>query len=197
MKRSIGNVLFVVMAAVIAMGTVGCGATAHIEKDDSVNFKKYKTYYWVGEKEKSLKERHSNNLIDKTVKAAVTKELQKNGWIESSKNPEVLIDYNIMVENSTKEQSNPVYSRPLTRYYYNPVSRRITSFYYPSQMLGYDRFEIPYKEGTLTIHMIDNSTNKLIWQGWATDEVNSRNLTGREISSSVRSILKKFNPSEG
>lgn len=64
-------------------------------------------------------------------------------------------------------------------------------------MMGYERTEIPYKEGTITIHMIDNSTNKLIWQGWTTDEVNSRNLTGKEISSSVKSILKKFNPLEG
>jgi hypothetical protein len=185
------------MAALITMAAVGCGATAHIEKDDTVNFKKYKTYSWVSEKEKSLKDRHSNNLIDKNVKAAVAKELEKNGWVESNNNPEVLIDYNIMVENNVKEQSNPVYSRPFTRYYYNPVSRRLTGFYYPSQMLGFDRSEIPYKAGTITIHMIDNSTNKLIWQGWATDEVNSSNLTGKEIASGVRSILKKFNPSEG
>lgn len=197
MKRRIANIVLVVMAAIIAMANVGCGTTAHIEKDDSVNFKKYKTYAWVGEKEKTLKERHSNNLIDKNVKSAVTKELRKNGWVESNSSPEVLIDYNILVETNTKEQSNPMYSRPFTRYYYNPVSRRITSLYYPSQMLGFDSYEIPYKEGTLTIHMIDNTTNKLIWQGWATDEVSSRNLTGKEISSSVRSILKKFNPSEG
>ncbi|MEJ7913984.1 MAG: DUF4136 domain-containing protein [Chitinophagaceae bacterium] len=197
MKTRARTFVFVLVAAFTAMAAIGCSATAHVEKDETVNFKKFKTYSWVSEKEKPLKERQSNHLIDKNVKLAVSRELQKNGWAESDASPEVLIDYNIMVENNLKEQSNPVYSRPFTRYYYNPLSRRITGFYYPSQMMGFDSFEIPYKEGTLTIHMIDNSTNKMIWQGWASDEVNSRNLSGKEITASVRTILRKFKPSEG
>jgi uncharacterized protein DUF4136 len=197
MKNRPSNILFVVMAAIMTMTAIGCSSSAHVEKDDSVNFRKYKTYSWVSEKEKSLKERHSNNLIDKRVKEAVTKELRKNGWVETKYNPEVLIDYNIMVENNVKEQSDPLYSRPFTRYFYNPVTRRLSGLYYPSEMMGYDRYQIPYKAGTITIHMIDNQTNKLIWQGWATNEVGSHNLTSKEINSGVHSILKKFNPSEG
>ncbi len=191
------TILFIAMAAMITIATYGCAATAHVEKDASVNFRNYKTYSWVSEKEKSLKDRNSNSLIDQQVRSAVAKELQKNGWVETKADPQVLIDYNIMVENSVRENSNPVYSMPFTRYFYNPVTRRINSFYYPSQMLGFDRNEIPFKEGTITIHMIDKNTDKLIWQGWASTEVNSRNLTGKEVSSGVRSILKKFNPSEG
>ncbi|MEJ7737135.1 MAG: DUF4136 domain-containing protein [Chitinophagaceae bacterium] len=187
--------LFVVMAILMAFATVGCGTTAHVEKDESVNFTKYKTYSWVSDKEKSLKDRNSNNLVDNHVKSAVARELQKNGWTESKSHPEVLLDYNIMVENNVKESNNPVYTRSFTRYFYNPATRRISGLYYPSQIMGYERLEIPYKEGTITIHMIDNHTNKLIWQGWASEEVNNRNLTGREINSTVKSILKKFTPS--
>ena len=185
------------MAALFSMVVISCGTTAHVEKDDAVNFKKYKTYSWVNEKEKSLKDRHSNNLIDSHVKAAVAKELQKNGWVETKSAPQVLLDYDIMVEDNVKKENNPLYSRPFNRYYYNPVTRRITSFYYPSQLMGFESSEIPYKEGTLTLHMIDNSTNKLIWQGWSTDEVANRNISTRELNSRVKAILKKFNPSEG
>jgi len=193
MKKRTACIMFVALAA-IGLTITGCGTTAHVEKDNTVNFTKYKTYSWVNEKEKSLKDRNSNHLVDAHVRSAVAKELKKNGWVETKAQPEVLLDYNIMVENSVKELDNPVYTRPFTRYYYNPYTRRISGLYYPSQMMGYERSEIPYKEGTITIHMIDNSSNKLIWQGWTTDEVNSRNLTGKEISSSVKSILKKFNP---
>lgn len=193
MKKRTAYIMFVALAA-IGLTLTGCSTTAHVEKDNTVNFTKYKTYSWVSEKEKSLKDRNSNNLVDAHVRSAVAKELKKNGWVETKAKPEVLLDYNIMVENSVKELDNPVYTRPFTRYYYNPYTRRISGLYYPSQMMGYERSEIPYKEGTITIHMIDNSSNKLIWQGWTTDEVNSRNLTGKEISSSVKSILKKFNP---
>lgn len=182
---------------VVAIGFTSCRPAAHIEKDDTVDFKKYKTYSWIPAQEKSLKERNSNDIIDAKVKAVVAKELKKDGWVESRSNPQVLLDYNIMVEKNVKRENNPVYSRPFTRYFYNPVSRRLTGFYYPSEMMGYDRFEIPYREGTLTIHMIDNRSNKLVWQGWSTDEVKNYHLTGKEISSAVKSIFKKFSPDEG
>jgi hypothetical protein len=188
------NFILVVMAAIFAITTVACGTTAHIEKDQSVNFNRYKTYSWVSEKDKSLNERNSNNLIDAQIKNEVAKQLQKAGWVESKSNPDVLLDYNILVENTVKEETNPVYSRSFTRYYYNPFTRRVVGVYYPSQMVGYENYEIPYKEGTITLHMIDKATNKLVWQGWTTDAVNSHNLTGKEVTSSVKAILKKFNP---
>jgi hypothetical protein len=75
---------------------------------------------------------------------------------------------------------------------YNPYARRYTTIYYPSQFQGYERDERPIREGTVTISMIDTKTDKTVWQGWTTDEVNSRNLTTKEIQNSVRSIFKKF-----
>ena len=66
------------------------------------------------------------------------------------------------------------------------------TIYYPSQFMGYDRDRVPSREGTVTITMIDAKTEKTIWQGWTTDEVNSRNLTSKEIQTAVRSIFKKF-----
>jgi hypothetical protein len=48
------------------------------------------------------------------------------------------------------------------------------------------------KEGTITISMIDAHIDKVVWQGWVTDEVKNRNLTTNEIQSAVRSIFRKF-----
>ena len=194
MNKHRSNLMLVVLAFVIAITTIACGTAAHIEKDESVNFNRYKTYSWVSDHEKSLKERNSNHLTDRNIKNAVAKQLEKAGWVESKNNPDVILDYNIMVENAVREQNNPVYSRPFTRYYYNPLSRRIVGFYYPSQMMGYENYEIPYKEGTITLHMIDARSNKLVWQGWTSDAVNSANLTSKEVNSSIKSILKKFDP---
>jgi hypothetical protein len=188
------NFIMALMALVIAFTAMACGATAHIEKDQTVNFSQYKTFAWVGEREKSLKDRHSNNITDSQIKTAVAKQLEKAGWVESKNHPDVLLDYNILVENTVREQNDPVYSRSFTRYYYNPYTRRLVGFYYPSQMMGYENYEIPYKEGTITLHMIDRRTDKLIWQGWSTDAVNSHNLTSKEVNSSVKAIMKKFDP---
>jgi hypothetical protein len=102
-----------------------------------------------------------------------------------------LIDYDVLVEKSVKELSNPVYSRPFTRLVYNPYTRRYVSVYYPSQFLGYDREQKQVKEGTVTITMIDSKSDKIIWQGWTTDEVNSKNLSSKEIQSLIKTIFKK------
>ena len=187
------SILGTLIAVAVVFG-MGCGATAHIEKDNSVNFSKIRTYAWIGGKDKSLSDRHSNSIIDANLKSTVSNSLHKYGWAEDNRNPDVLLDYNIMVENNVKQQSDPLYTRPYTRYYYNPYSRRIVPVYYPSQMVGFQDYEIPYKEGTITLHMIDADTNKLIWQGWSADQVNGNNLTSREVESGVKAILKKFNP---
>ncbi|HEU4633088.1 MAG TPA: DUF4136 domain-containing protein [Flavisolibacter sp.] len=112
--------------------------------------------------------------------------------IRESKRPDVLLTYDVLVERGVREQNNPVYSEPYTRYYYNPYTRRWMSVYYPSQFLGYDRNQQQVREGTITISLIDAKTDKTIWQGWTTDQVNSRNLTSKEIQNSVKSIFRKF-----
>ena len=170
-----------------------CGTTAHIEKDDNTDFTKYKTFAWVEKEGKDKKDRKNSDLTEQKVRDAVSKELEKTaGWRESKSNPDVLLTYDVLVERSIKQQSEPVYSNPFARTFYNPYSRRFYRVYYPSRFMGYDNYDVNTREGTVTISMIDANTEKTVWQGWATDEVGSRNMTSKEIQSSVRAIFRKF-----
>lgn len=172
----------------------GCGTTAHIEKDELTDFSKYRTYAWIDQDGEGNSDRNKrNDLTEQKIREAVNQELKRSArWREVKSKPDVLLSYDVLVENNTKDISNPVYSRPFTRVVYNPVMRRYTTIYYPSQFMGYNRDERPVKEGTITISMIDTRRDKMVWQGWTTDEVNSRNLTTREIQNSVKAIFKKF-----
>ena len=170
-----------------------CVSTAHIEKDDNTDFTKYKTYAWVEKENSDKKENRKNDLAEQKVRDAVSKELEKTaGWRESKSNPDVLLSYDLLVERSTKQQADPVYSRPFVRTFYNPYSRRFYRVYYPSRFMGYDHFDLNTREGTVTISMIDAKTEKLVWQGWATDEVSNRNMTSKEIQNSIKAIFRKF-----
>ena len=40
--------------------------------------------------------------------------------------------------------------------------------------------------------MIDSRTDKTVWQGWTTSELNGRDITSREIDRNVKTIFKKF-----
>ena len=185
------NLKFLGIAALAGMLLTSCASVAHVEKDESVNFSKYKSFAWIDVKEEG-ETKKANTLLEKNVKSAVSAELQKQGWQESKNKPDVLLNYDVLVERAVKENTNPVYSRPFTRMFYNPYSRRWTQLYYPSQFMGYDRQALEVREGTITITMTDAKTDKTVWQGWTTDQVNSRNLTAKEVQSSVKSIFRKF-----
>ena len=170
-----------------------CSSTAHIEKDDNADFSRYKSFAWIdkdGEGKNDADKK--NDLTEQHIREAVNKELEKTGWKEVKNRPDVLLSYDVLVERGTKESTSPVYTRPTSRLVYNPYTRRYTTIYYPSQFAGYERDERTIREGTVTISMIDTKTDKTVWQGWTTDEVNSRNLTTKEIQNSVKSIFKKF-----
>ena len=177
-----------------ALVLAGCNATAHIEKDDMVDFTSYKSFDWLDKHEEGINnESNNNDLTEKKIMEAVNLELEKSGWKEEKKKkPDVLLRYDVFVESTVTESSTPVYSTPQSRVIYNPYTRRYSSLYYPSRFMGYESNQKQSREGTLTISMIDSKTDKLIWQGWATDDVRNKNLTSKEIQNSIRSIFKKF-----
>lgn len=172
----------------------GCATTAHFEKDETADFRQYKTFAWL-DKDGEGRNDHdrSNDLTELRIKEAISAEIKRSaGWREVKNRPDILLSYDVLVERSTREINNPVYSRPFSRVVFNPYTRRYTTIFYPSQFMGYERDQRAIKEGTVTITMIDARTDKTVWQGWTTDEVNSRNLTSKEIQNSVKSIFRKF-----
>jgi len=185
--RSIGSI------AVAALMIAGCSAPVHVEKDDNADFSSYKTFAWVDKDGAGKKDQNKkNDLMEQKFKEAVTKELDKQGWRTDNKRPDVLVSYDVLVERGSRRQNDPVYSQPFTRSFFNPYSRRFYNVYYPSQFMGYDDYSEAIREGTVTITVTDSKTEKAVWQGWTTGEVNSHNLTSKEINSAVKSIFRKF-----
>lgn len=185
---------FLSLAVLSGVLLAGCASVAHVEKDETADLNNYHTYSWVetrSDQNDSTATRVSD-LTERRIKEAVNKELAKAGWRQSKHKPDVLMTYDVLVERAIKEDNRPVYSQAYTRYFYSPYSRRWVPVYYPSEFLGYDRGEQSVREGTVTISVIEAKTDKTIWQGWTTDEVNSRNLTSKEIQNAVKSIFKKF-----
>lgn len=181
-------------AAIIALALAACATPVHVEKDNSVNFSKYKTYMWVDTRYSETDDtKRPPAYGDITVRNAANAELRKAGWSEVSTNPDLLVSYDVLVRNTSVRRSDPVYSQSFTRTYYNPRLRRWGTIYYPQEFLGYNNYEVPLKEGTITITLTDASTDKIVWQGWTTEELNYTRLTPEEITMGVKNVFNRLN----
>ena len=173
--------------------TSSCSSPAHVEKDTSANLSNYKTYMWVDVRatENDASGR-ATAFADISVHNAVNEELQQRwGWHEVAENPDVLVSYDVLVERNVETQSDPVYSQPYNRLYYNRFTRRWSTIYYPSQFLGYQQYQVPVKEATVTITMMDADTDKKVWQGWTTERLGGSGITDLNVKKSVRNIFKE------
>ncbi len=172
---------------------VSCSSPVYVQKDDTANFNSYRTYMWVDTRASEVDQTpRSVAYADVSMKSAVNTELQKNGWREVPDNPDILLSYDVLVERSVEQRSDPVYSQPFTRTYYNPYTKRWATIYYPTQFLGYQTYDVPVKEGTVSVTMMDARLDKIVWQGWTTENLNYSRLTPEEINKSVRNIFSKF-----
>lgn len=175
------------------LAIASCGPTATIEKNNSIDFTKYKTFSWITDKQDStalwLSDVQEGNLMN-----AVNANLETKGLTKDDTRPDLLLKYDILVEKSIRERNDPVYSQGYYRNFYNPYSRRYVSVYYPSRFLGYDRSAYQTREGTLTISMVDAQTEKVVWQGWTVKDVGNSNITSSELTEAANAILRKYKP---
>ncbi|MDB5232256.1 MAG: hypothetical protein JWN76_3061 [Chitinophagaceae bacterium] len=180
-----------ILSAAIASAFIlpGCLVTTHVESAPGINFSNYKTFSWsngTGEKKEDIAD---NDIIDNNIKNTISLQLENKGWKETSQTPDVILDYNVMVEKKVNRIPEPVYNYPYTHYYYNGWRHRMGYMYYPADLAIYHTYNVPFKQGTLTVNMVDSKTNQLIWQG----DVSSKTVTTQEMQTDVTSILKKFN----
>lgn len=184
---------YICAALILAFSVAACSAPVHVEKDEAVDLSKYKTYMWVDTRyNQNDNAKRPIAYGDISVRNAANAELKAAGLTEVSENPDILISYDVLVNNTTARRSDPVYTESYSRTYYNPRLKRWSSIYYPSQFLGYNNYEVPVNEGTITITLTDAGTDKVVWQGWTTEEVNYTRITPEEINSSVKNIFRKL-----
>jgi hypothetical protein len=171
---------------------ISCANPVYVEQSESANFAKYKTYAWVEMRAAQNDSRNVTGLAGDVIHRTTKEELDKKGWRETTSNPDVLLSYDVLVERTTQQQSNPVYTQPFSRVYYNPFFRRWGTVYYPSRFVGYDTYTVPVQEGTLTLTMTDARTDSTVWQGWTSETMTNRRFSSDDVEKAVKNILKKF-----
>jgi hypothetical protein len=183
-------------ALVVLFILAGCGPKTYVTKDDTYDISKVRNYTWMRAQRDSLGRQRSvrgNDLVNNTIKTSFDRNLAASGWRQvRPASADVFVVYDMDVQRENVNVSDPVYSQPMTHWYYSPYRRGFVPIYYPSTLVGYNNSVQTVNEGTITLTVIDAKTDKTIWQGSATSEINGRRMTDAEIDDYVKAIIKKL-----
>jgi hypothetical protein len=96
-----------------------------------------------------------------------------------------------MAVNASPVYTNYSYYRP--GFYVGPYYRNYAynNYFTIPRIAGTNVEQIPYKEGTIVIDLIDRRTNEIVWRGSAEDVVTPNNLD-EEVRAYIAEIFEQF-----
>jgi len=177
------------------------------QSDIATNFSNYKTYAWL-RRDKDFKHADpniDNDIIENRIIAYTNTELEARGYSVDTLSPDILLDFNIVTQQKTMQTQVPVYSTTYTRpYYYNPYNNNPYNnynnaySYYPAYngpttyISGYKTLNTPYEDGTVSIYILNRTTNKLIWKASAEGSVDDVSSFQWELPKDIHAMFKRY-----
>ena len=142
----------------VALSACSSSRVLNAEKADNVNFSAYKTFdfYQVEAKGDTISANFTDNVG--RLQNAIALKMQRLGYLLSKTNPDLLINIGIVVREETQTRQTD-FRTDAPRY----AGQRRYSWKSAEVETG------RYREGTVTLHMIDASLNKMIWKGAVQD----------------------------
>ena len=167
----------------LAASAAACtSATVGYDYDRGADFSRYHTYGWDSEAQQPTGDRRlDNSLVDARIRTAIDRELRAKGYRPvSGGKPDVLVAYHAGLKDMMKGASTQKYIGDRAHGTFTTIS------------------DIqPYREGTLTIDIVDTQSSQLIWQASAkTDVGESLGPEERDarVYKVVRAMLSHFPP---
>lgn len=176
-------------------GGLGLGACSAVrvysDIDNSAAFGTYSSFAWVAaDDDARSSSAYNSNLIAWRVQQAVNKEMARRGYTIDEQCPDLLIHYHLIVDTKTSYINN-------YEHRYRPMVG-VTIF--PPYYFVYDqplvvrntRQRMSVKEGTLIIDVIERSSKRHIWRGWAETTLDHAEDVVEELVTGVAAIFKKY-----
>lgn len=177
--------LFIAGTVITVASLSGCASGPDIRSDydHSADFGSYSTYAFMdgagpdGDGYKSL--------FTQYMITAITTEMEKRGYTKSN-NPDLLVNFNAVLQEKTKVTSTPA-PMPMGGYYgYRG------GFYDPWGGYGYatQTNVSQYTEGTFNIDLVDAKRKQLVWEGVAVGRITDKKL--EKLQETVQNGVQQF-----
>jgi hypothetical protein len=173
--RSISILAIIAICAVLSACTSGPEIRA--DTDPTANLSSYQTFGFFDRV--STDKSAYTTLISTRLKEATRRELEKRGFQYVDTDPQLLANFGLNVQDKQEIRSSP----SMGVGYYGVWGG------YPQ-----DIDTVNYKEGTLSIDLVDSAKKQLIWQGTAQGRINKEAVEnpGPAIDKVVSEIFLKF-----
>lgn len=177
--------LILVMTLAMSM-VAGCssGPKVRTDADPSANLSSYKTFAFF---DHLATDRSAySSILSNRLKASTQQQLEQRGYQLASADPELLVNFNVNVQDKTDVESTPAMGGG---YYGYRAGMYGMWAGYPQ-----DVRTTHYKTGTLSIDLVDASKRQLVWQGVAEGRIDKSALENPAlaIDKVVAEIFAKY-----
>jgi hypothetical protein len=168
---------------------------SHSDKDKDADMKQYKTYAWTkpGDEEYHVtydKKEAIGFIIDLS-----NVELKNKGFIHQPENPDAVFLVDTSLEDRiaygrTSPYANQGFGVGAPMYYggsYGGFYGGVYGGFAP--ISGGPMVETEFQQGLLFVEMYDAKTKKLVWRGWAEDQITNKTNLDRDIRKAVSKIF--------
>jgi hypothetical protein len=151
--RTFKNIIL--LMSVVWLGSCASSSVAvRSDYDRQVNFREYNTYSIAELKEDKNDPILGSSLNQKRFAQAMDAEMKARGYVKTNESPDLVVSFQTDSRNKQFTQNNNM--GPWWWYGNNNTSTR------------------SYEEDRVIVNLFDAKTKELVWQGWATGELNNR-----------------------
>ncbi|GIK33610.1 MAG: hypothetical protein AMXMBFR45_16560 [Gammaproteobacteria bacterium] len=170
----------------------GCasGPSIRVDGDPSVNFGAYRSFGFF--EPLATDKAGYSTLLTARLKDAARREMTAKGYVYDEANPELRLNFNVNLVDKTEIRSSPSVGAGYGYYGYRHGLYGAWGGY------PYDVETTNYKQGTLTIDVVDAVRKALVWQGVAEARITQkiRENPAGAVDAAVTQILAGF-PAHG
>lgn len=184
--------------ASILLGLVlaGCsGYQYYAIQSNTVSLAKFRTFAWLPAPDTSGT---ISDISDERIKDEITAGLERRGLLLQTARPDLLVRYTVQVKDRIRTYNYPTYVYGPSIIYRGVGRNRYGRYFYYNYtrpypvFVGSDIVQVPYREGTLIIDLIERRGHRVIWRGYGVGNVDDPERAVRDIPEVVDGILNKL-----
>ncbi|RZA16085.1 MAG: DUF4136 domain-containing protein [Lysobacteraceae bacterium] len=173
------------LAATVLLAACATGPTVRTDHDPTADFGQYRT--WGFYKPIAMEASGYSSWISDRIKDDIRREMEARGYRYSESAPDLQVNFQGIVEDKADVYTVP---RSDVQWFYN--YRRNS---YVAVPVWYDDAQVSrYKQGTLTVDLVDAKRNRMVWTGAAIGRVVKRTPDKKlaEVDEAIAGIFAKY-----